>query len=90
MDIIGFELKPKIFVVYIAFLLTNIFEITFNIYKLMAYSAIIETLDRLTVKSIMRGSTSTILGVIGTLTVIILCMAIYIPPANSIFKGNYF
>lgn len=56
----------------------------------MAYSAIIESLDRLTVKSILRGSTSTIAGIIGTLALIVLCLAIYIPPANSILKGNYF
>ena len=55
----------------------------------MAYSALIEGLDRLTVKSILRGSTSTIIGIIGTLTVIILCLAIYIPPTASILKGEY-
>lgn len=56
----------------------------------MAYSATIESLDRLSVRSIMRGSTSTIAGVVGTLAVIVLCMAIYIPPAISIMKGSYF
>ena len=56
----------------------------------MAYSSIIESLDRLTVKTILRGSTSTIAGVLGTLTLFVLCLAIYIPPANSIIKGSYF
>lgn len=56
----------------------------------MAYSSIIESLDRLTVKTILRGSTSTIAGVLGTLVLFVLCLAIYIPPANSIIKGSYF
>lgn len=56
----------------------------------MAYSAMIQVLDRLTVKSVLRGSTSTVLGIIGTLAVFILCLAIYIPPTISYFQGNYF
>jgi hypothetical protein len=55
----------------------------------MAYSALIEGLDRLTVKSVLRGSTATIIGIIGTLAVIILCLAIYIPPTSSVLKGEY-
>lgn len=55
----------------------------------MAYSALIEGLDRLTVKSVLRGSTATIIGIIGTLTVLVLCLAIYIPPTVSIIKGEY-
>jgi hypothetical protein len=43
----------------------------------------------LTVKSILRGSTSTIAGIIGTLVLIVLCLVIYIPPANSILKGSF-
>jgi hypothetical protein len=56
----------------------------------MAYSAFIEIFDRLSVKSIFRGSTATWFGIVGTLTVFILCMAIYIPPTAAYFKGNYF
>jgi hypothetical protein len=56
----------------------------------MAYSAFIQILDRLTVRSVLRGSTSTICGILGTLAVIILCLAIYIPPTIQYFEGNYF
>lgn len=56
----------------------------------MAYSAFIQTLDRLSVKSVLRGSTSTVCGIIGTLAVIVLCLAIYIPPTIGYFNGNYF
>jgi hypothetical protein len=56
----------------------------------MAYSALIQILDRLTVRSVLRGSTSTICGILGTLAVIILCLAIYIPPTINYFQGNYF
>jgi hypothetical protein len=56
----------------------------------MAYSAIIQSLDRLTVRSIMRGSTATVAGVVGTLAVIVLCLAIFIPPTASILRGEYF
>ena len=55
----------------------------------MAYSALIEGLDRLTVKSVLRGSTATIIGIIGTLSVIILCLVFYIPPTSSVIKGEY-
>jgi hypothetical protein len=50
----------------------------------------IQTLDRLSVRSVMRGSTSTICGVAGTLLVVILCLAIYIPPTNEYLKGDYY
>lgn len=50
----------------------------------------IQTLDRLSVRSVMRGSTSTICGVIGTLTVIILCIAIYAPAAQEYLKGDFY
>ncbi len=56
----------------------------------MVYSAVVETLDRLSVKSVSRGSTSTVCSLLGTLAVIILCLAIYIPPIQGYFKGNYF
>lgn len=56
----------------------------------MTNTAIIETLDRLSVRSVLRGSTATIAGILGTLTVIILCLAIYIPPTASILHGEYF
>lgn len=56
----------------------------------MAYSALIQILDRLTVKSVLRGSTSTICGILGTLAVVVLCLAIYIPPTIGYFRGNYF
>ena len=50
----------------------------------MAYSAFMEVLDRLTTKSVMRGSTASYLGVIGTLLIFIICLIIYIPTANRI------
>jgi hypothetical protein len=55
----------------------------------MAFSALIEGLDRLTVKSVLRGSTATIIGIIGTLTILTLCLIFYIPPTASILKGEY-
>jgi hypothetical protein len=56
----------------------------------MAYSAFLEMVDRLSIKSTMRGSTATICGLIGTLTVFMLCLVFYIPPTMLYFKGNYF
>ena len=56
----------------------------------MAYAEFIQVLDRLTVKSLLRGSTSTVLGILGTLAVFILCLALYIPPTVKYFQGNYF
>jgi len=50
----------------------------------------IATLDRLSVRSVLRGSTSTLCGVVGTFIVIILCLAIYIPTANEYLKGDYY
>jgi hypothetical protein len=38
----------------------------------------------------MRGSTATIAGILGTFALIALCMALYIPPAISILKGEYY
>lgn len=55
----------------------------------MAYTAIIETLDRLSVKSVLRGSTATIAGIVGTLVLILLCLAIYVPPTSAIMDGVY-
>jgi len=56
----------------------------------MAISNIIEAIDRVGVKSVLRGSTSSIFGVLGTLCIIILCLAIYIPPSLSYLNGDYF
>ncbi len=56
----------------------------------MPYSNFIQVLDRLSVRSVLRGSTSTVLGVLGTLAVFILCLVIYIPPTINYFQGNYF
>ena len=65
--------------------------ISYLLFKdLMAYSALIQILDRLSVKSVLRGSTSTVLGILGSLAVLILCLAIYIPPTIKYFQGNYF
>jgi hypothetical protein len=49
----------------------------------MAYSSIMSLLDRLSVRSISRGGTGTIFGVLGTLILIILLLAIYIPPTQK-------
>lgn len=56
----------------------------------MGFSTILEGLDRLSAKSVLRGSTATIAGLIGTLAVIILCFTIYLPAAISILDGEYF
>lgn len=56
----------------------------------MTYTAIIETLDRLSVRSVLRGSTATVAGIIGTLVLIVLCLAIYVPPTASVMDGEYF
>lgn len=56
----------------------------------MAFGAVIQTLDRLSVRSVLRGSTSTICGIVGTLVLLALCLGIYIPPTVGYFKGNYF
>jgi len=56
----------------------------------MPYSSFIQVLDRLSVRSVLRGSTSTFLSILGTLAVFILCLAIYIPPTINYFQGNYF
>lgn len=56
----------------------------------MAYSPFMEVLDRLTTKTVMRGSTASYLGVIGTLLIFIICFIIYIPATKRILAGDYF
>lgn len=56
----------------------------------MVNSAFIQFVDRLHVKSILRGSTASIFGIAGTLALFILCLAIYIPPAINILSGDFF
>ena len=56
----------------------------------MAYSAFIQTIDRLSVRSVMRGSTSTVCGIIGTVAVLVLCLAIYIPATINYLEGDYY
>jgi hypothetical protein len=56
----------------------------------MAHSNLILILDRLSVSSAMRGSTSTVCGVLGAIMVLVLCMVFYIPAAIDFFNGNFF
>ncbi len=56
----------------------------------MAYTSVVQAIDRLAVKSVLRGSTATYAGILATLTLIVLCMYIYIPPARYILAGTYF
>lgn len=56
----------------------------------MPHTSTLQILDRLAVKSVMRGGTSTVCGLLGTLTLLILCFAIYIPPTEGYFRGNFF
>jgi len=56
----------------------------------MAYSAFIEVLDRLSIKHVMRGSTASYFGVIGTALIFVICLIIYIPPAQRILDGDYY
>jgi hypothetical protein len=57
---------------------------------LMAYPRMIQALDRLSVQSVMRGSTSTLCGVLGTVAVLVLCLVFYIPAARDWLAGDYF
>jgi hypothetical protein len=58
--------------------------------KLMGYGSVIQTVDRLSVRSVMRGSTSTLWGILGTLILLGLCLGIYIPPTLAFLKGDYY
>lgn len=56
----------------------------------MAYGTVVEFLDRLSVRSVLRGSTASICGVIGSLVVIVLCLAIYTAPTLAYLRGDFY
>ena len=56
----------------------------------MGYSTVIKIVDQLSVTSIMRGSTSSCCGIIGTLALFIVCLVIYIPAIVSYLDGDYY
>ena len=56
----------------------------------MGYSTVIKTIDRLSVTSIMRGSTSSLCGILGTITLLILCLVIYTPAIVKYLDGDYY
>jgi hypothetical protein len=56
----------------------------------MAYSSLLENLDRFSAKSVLKGSKGSIFGFIGTLVVIIVFLIVYVGPIDSFVKGIYF
>ena len=56
----------------------------------MGKIAFIERLDRLSVRSPMRGSTSSLCGLLGSALVLLLLLVYYAPVANEILKGDYY
>ena len=56
----------------------------------MGYSAVIKMVDRLSVTSVLRGSTSSWCGVLGTLALLVVCLVIYTPAIVSYLDGNYY
>lgn len=45
--------------------------------------------DRLSTKSILTGKTGTFLGIIGSITFIVMSFMIFLGPVDSYFKGDY-
>ena len=56
----------------------------------MAFSGFLYNFDRLSVRSVMRGSTASVFGALGTFAVVILCLTIYLPPTINYLNGDYF
>ena len=47
-------------------------------------------LDRLSVTNLVTGKKASWIGLLGTLIVVGLCVAIYLPAVESYLKGNYY
>jgi len=56
----------------------------------MAYGSIVSIFDRLSVKTVLSNYTGSYIGFLGTLALIIVCLAVLIPPAYQFFNGAYF
>ena len=56
----------------------------------MPHSTKLPTLDRLSAHSVLRGSTSSPCGILGTLLVVLLCLILYAPAISDYLQGDYF
>ena len=56
---------------------------------MFAGSTLMSGLDRLSIRSVLTGNTGSILGVVGSVALIVLCFIFFLGPTIAYFEGDY-